>query len=139
MKNEGSRDGAIARAHDRMDSGVYLEELARRVAIPTESQVPERADELYRYQKEEMAPAFEALGFETTLLENPVAGRGPSLVACRIEDESLPTVLVYGHGDVVRSVQSEWREGLEAYALTFEGDKIYGRGVVDNKGQHTLA
>lgn len=139
MSNEPSRDGAIARAHDRMDSGVYLEDLARRVAIPTESQVPEMADELYRYQREEMAPGFEALGFETTLLDNPVPDRGPALVACRIEDPALPTVLIYGHGDVVRSVKSEWTDGLDPYSMSIDGDRIYGRGVVDNKGQHTLA
>jgi len=45
-----TRDGAITRAHAEFDDGTYLEDLARRVAIPTESQVPEMAGELHRYQ-----------------------------------------------------------------------------------------
>ncbi len=32
-----------------------------------------------------------------------------------------------------------WRPGLDPWRVTVEGDKIYGRGVVDNKGQHLLA
>ena len=139
MRSGATRDGAILRAHECMDGGAYLEDLARRVAIPTESQVPEQASELYRYQKDEIGPSFEKLGFDCTLIDNPVPDRGPAMVATRIEDPSLPTVLIYGHGDVVRGLQSEWRDGLEAFAVTIEGDKVYGRGVVDNKGQHTLA
>jgi acetylornithine deacetylase/succinyl-diaminopimelate desuccinylase-like protein len=134
-----TRDGAIARAHAEFDDGTYLEDLARRVAIPTESQVPEMAGELHRYQTDEMIPSFAALGFETTLIENPVADRGPVLVASRIEDPARPTVLIYGHGDVVRSIASEWTGGHDPYAMRLDGDKIYGRGVVDNKGQHSLA
>jgi acetylornithine deacetylase/succinyl-diaminopimelate desuccinylase-like protein len=86
-----------------------------------------------------MAPAFETMGFEHVTLDNPVSGRGPVLVASRIEDPSLPTVLLYGHGDVVRSVASEWENGRDPYVTSREGDRLYGRGVVDNKGQHTLA
>ena len=76
---------------------------------------------------------------ETTLVENPIENRGPALIASRIENETLPTVLIYGHGDVVRSVKAEWSEGLDPYKMSMIGDKIFGRGVADNKGQHTLA
>src|SRR6056297_1303148 len=134
-----SREAAIARAEAFVDEGRFEADLAARVAIPTESQVPEQFGELGRYQQELMAPAFEAMGFEHVTLDNPVPGRGPVLVARRIEDPSLPTVLLYGHGDVVRAVASEWESGRDPYLITREGDRLYGRGVVDNKGQHTLA
>jgi len=139
MINKKTREGAIKKAHDRFDDGSFLQELARRVAIPTESQVPELADELHRYQRDEMVPCLKALGFKTKVVKNPVKNRGPALIASRIENETLPTVLIYGHGDVVRSVRSEWSEGLDPYKMSIVGDKIYGRGVADNKGQHTLA
>jgi acetylornithine deacetylase/succinyl-diaminopimelate desuccinylase-like protein len=61
------------------------------------------------------------------------------LLGSRIEDPGLPTVLVYGHGDVVRGEPQRWRKGLDPWLVTVEGDKVYGRGVVDNKGQHLIA
>ena len=83
MRSGAMREGAILRAHECMDGGAYLEDLARRVAIPTESQVPEQASELYRYQKDEIGPSFEKLGFDCTLIDNPVPDRGPAMVATR--------------------------------------------------------
>lgn len=134
-----SRAGAVERAYEKMDGGAYLDDLARRIAIPTESQVPERAGDLDRYQRDEMAPSFEAMGFSCTILDNPVPERGPVLVAQRLEDETRPTVLIYGHGDVVRSIPEEWSDGLDPYEMKIVDDRVYGRGSVDNKGQHTLA
>ena len=57
-----SRDAAIARAADYFDTGGFKSDLARRVAIPTESQNPDRAPELARYVDTEIKPALEALG-----------------------------------------------------------------------------
>ncbi len=139
MMNKKTREGAVRKAHNRFDDGSFLDELERRVAIPTESQVPELTSELHRYQRDEMVPCLKAFGFETKVIENPIENRGPALIASRMENETLPTVLIYGHGDVVRSVRAEWSEGLDPYKISIMGDKIYGRGVADNKGQHTLA
>jgi len=58
-----TRAAAIARALAAFDDGRYLEDLARRVAIPTESQNPERLPDLARYLSDEMVPTFEAMGF----------------------------------------------------------------------------
>src|SRR5690606_11599386 len=49
------------------------------------------------------------------------------------------TVLSYGHGDVVSGQEGQWREGLDPWQLRAEGDRLYGRGTADNKGQHTIA
>ncbi len=133
-----SRDAAIARALAAFDDGTFLEDLDRRIAIPTESQNPERLPDLRRYLSEEMAPAFEAMGFACCLFENPVAGGGPVLLAERREGESLPTVLGYGHGDVIRGYEEQWHEGLSPWRTVRRGDRLYGRGTADNKGQHSL-
>ena len=58
-----SREAAIARAADYFDTGGFKTDLARRVAIPTEFQNPDRAADLARYFESEMMPALEALGF----------------------------------------------------------------------------
>ena len=82
----GSRTGAITRATEYIDSGAFEADLARRVAIPTESQTPEGLPHLTRYLDEEMIPALEAIGFTCRKYDNPVAGCGPVLLATRQED-----------------------------------------------------
>jgi acetylornithine deacetylase/succinyl-diaminopimelate desuccinylase-like protein len=132
-----SRDAAIARAADYFDTGGFKADLARRVAIPTESQNPERAAELARYVEIEMKPALEALGFGCRVLHHPKA-RGPFLVGERREGAGLPTILAYGHGDVIRGLEAGWKPGLSPWSLVEIDGRYYGRGVADNKGQHTI-
>ncbi|HEX2653623.1 MAG TPA: M20 family metallopeptidase, partial [Xanthobacteraceae bacterium] len=111
--------------------------LAGRVAIPTESQNPDRVGELRRYIMDEMKPALEALGFSCRLLTHQHAS-GPFLYAERIEDSAQPTVLGYGHGDVIRGLDAGWKSGLSPWQLVETQGCYYGRGVADNKGQHTI-
>ena len=68
----------------------------------------------------------------------PRAGFGPILFAERLEGPDRPTILTYGHGDTVRGLEDQWRAGLSPWTLTEEGDRWYGRGTADNKGQHAL-
>src|SRR6266404_5413924 len=133
-----TRDGAIARAALHYDDGSFLADLTRRVAIRSESQVPESFPELHRYLGEEIAPALAAMGYETAIHDNPVKGGGPFLIGKRVEDAALPTVLTYGHGDVIRGLDAQWREGLSPWRLEQHGQVIYGRGTADNKGQHSI-
>ena len=133
-----TRAQAIANAETYYDSGTFYADLGRRVAIKTESQNPERKAELDRYLQQEMTPSLEALGFACKILPNPAGKGGPFLVAERIEDPGLATVLTYGHGDVIRGQETQWREGIGPWALKPEGDRVYGRGTADNKGQHTI-
>jgi len=133
-----SRAEAVAAAHAYFDDGGFVADLGRRVSIPSESQKDDSQAALRRYLDEEMIPAFEAMGHEWHVFDNPVAGKGPVLLATRIEDESLPTVLGYGHGDVIRGLADQWYEGLDPWVVTERGPKLYGRGTADNKGQHTV-
>jgi acetylornithine deacetylase/succinyl-diaminopimelate desuccinylase-like protein len=133
-----SRDRVIAWAAQHFDRGQFFEDLARRVAIPTESQNPARGAELAAYLDDEIAPALTALGYACRRLENPKAPRMPFLFAERREGADRPTVLTYGHGDVVRGMEEDWRDGLDPWRLTREGERWYGRGTADNKGQHSI-
>ena len=134
----GTREGAIARIEAAYDSGEFIAMLAERVAIPTESQEPDRLPDLYRYLRENIRVYLEPLGYDCEIFNNPVHGGGPFLVASRIEDPSRPTLLAYGHGDVVRGIPEQWREGLDPWVLKQEGDRYYGRGTADNKVQHSI-
>ncbi|MEN5161137.1 M20 family metallopeptidase [Achromobacter spanius] len=132
-----TRAQAIAQAEQCFDSGAFRTLLARRLALPTESQNPERAAVLADYLEAEIRPAFDALGFTCRTLTHPKA-LAPFLYAERIEDPALPTVLGYGHGDVIRGLEREWKEGLSPWALTEAEGRWYGRGIADNKGQHSI-
>src|SRR5262249_37703723 len=132
-----SRDQAISHAERYFDEGGFFTDLARRVAIPTESQNPARGAELQRYLAEEIGPSFARLGFTWKTYPNPKP-YGPFLIAERVEDPKLVTVFTYGHGDVIRGQEGSWRAGLDPWKLTREGDRLYGRGTADNKGQHSI-
>ncbi len=132
-----SRDQAISNAFAEFDSGRFEKTLARRVAIPTESQNPDRRPALHDYLAGEMIPAFAAMGFETRIVESRAA-KWPFLIATRIEDPARPTVVGYGHGDVIRGLDEGWKDGLSPWRMEARGDRWYGRGVVDNKGQHSI-
>ena len=110
-KPSATRAGAIARAREYVESGTF---------------------------EAELAPAFQRLGFATRIYDNPLPGQGPVLLATRIEDAKLPTVLGYGHGDVIRGQEDQWTKGKGPWITARDGDRLYGRGTADNKGQHTL-
>src|SRR5918993_1057099 len=65
-------------------------------------------------------------------------GDWPFLFAERVEYPSRPTVLGYGHGDVVRGLDDRWHDGLSPWLMTEREGRWYGRSVADNKGQHSI-
>src|SRR3984893_15914192 len=131
-----SRAGAIARAYAGFDDGRFLADLRRRVAIASTSQEAGRAGALRAYLDDEIVPALTPLGFTCRVLDNPLGP--PALVAERIEDPAFVTVLVYGHGDTIAGQDELWRAGLEPWRVVVEGERIYGRGTADTKGQHSV-
>ena len=132
-----TREAAIARAEAYFDDGGFEDDLARRVAIASTSQEDAGRPELRRYLADEIAPALAALDFTTGILDNPEEGGPPFLLAERSEPGTL-TLLSYAHGDVVRGLQEGWADGLAPWSLTRRGNRIYGRGTADNKGQHSV-
>ncbi|MDP1900269.1 MAG: M20 family metallopeptidase [Rubrivivax sp.] len=133
-----TRAAALAAAAEHFDSGAFLRDLARRVALRTESQDAASGPALHAYLADEMAPSLARLGFTATLHDNPEPACGPLLIATRHESDALPTVLIYGHGDVIRGQDSSWTRGQGPWQLAQEGERIYGRGTADNKGQHSI-
>lgn len=73
-------------------------------------------------------------GFVSEILH----GYGNPLVLGKFSvDKSLPTMLLYGHYDVQTADFTEWRNN-DPFSLYISKDKIYGRGVADNKGQFLI-
>ena len=133
-----TRSLAIKLATDYFDSGAFLADLSRRVAFPTESGVQEHAPDMSAYLNQEMVTAAGRLDASARVVDNPEPDGGPFLIAHRHEADDLPTVLTYGHADVVLAEAHRWRAGLDPWQVTADGDRWYGRGTADNKGQHTI-
>ena len=133
-----ARIATIAEAGTWFDGGALLAELRPRVAARTESQNPDRAADLAAYLTTEIGPAVERLGFTWSIWNNPVAAAPPLLFAERHEGNALPTVLMYGHGDVVAGQEAQWSPGRSPWHITVADGRWYGRGTADNKGQHTI-
>ncbi len=74
---------------------------------------------------------FEANNFQVRFLSHPKLN--PVVLADYHFNDSLPTLLIYGHYDVQPASQEEW--GSNPFQLRQENGRLYGRGVVDNKGQ----
>ncbi|MGH7053635.1 MAG: M20 family metallopeptidase [Stellaceae bacterium] len=134
----GTRDGAIGRAETYFDNGGFEADLRRRVAIPTTSQEEGSLPALRQYLSDEISLSLRKLEYDCVVLPNPRPEYGPFLIARRVEDPARSTVLTYGHGDVIRGQEDQWRKGLSPWTVVIEGDRMYGRGTADNKGQHTI-
>ena len=117
-----SREAALAAAVAHLDSGAFVHDLARRVAVRTESQEPGSLPALAAYLSDELGPALAALGFSFSLHVNPDSAYGPLMIATRLESPALPTVLMYGHGDVVRGQDGAWTRGQGPWVLAQDGD-----------------
>ena len=102
-----SRRDAILRSTNYFDDGVFLDDITELVKIPTESQNTKGIKHCEKYLHERMIPIFTQMGFDTKLYKNPVDGFGPALLATRLEDACMPTILGYGHGDVVLGMESQ--------------------------------
>ena len=133
-----SKAQAIAQVSAYFDDGRFMTALQKRVAIRTESQEAASRPILYDYLLQEIQPELEGLGFTCEIIDNPLPDGTPFLLAERIEEGAAFTLLTYGHGDVVRGYDKQWRTGLKPWEIVVEGDRWYGRGIADNKAQHTI-
>ena len=135
-----NRQTALNYATRYFDNGTLQSDLARLVSYRSESQNPAQADVLTAYLVEAIEPRLTALGFDCELHDAPAdsGAAAPFLLGARIEDPALPTVLTYGHGDVILGQDTQWDEGLTPFELIERGERLYGRGSADNKVQHLI-
>ena len=132
------RSHALAMARSLAHNGSFLSVLERRVAYKTSSQEDPTGPAMDAYLRDEMWPYLVEMGFRCTIYDNPVKAAGPLLLAERYEEGAALTLLSYGHADVIRGQEDRWREGLSPWELRQEGQRVYGRGTADNKGQHSI-
>jgi acetylornithine deacetylase/succinyl-diaminopimelate desuccinylase-like protein len=127
------RTTAIEAARSAGASRAFRDGLARLVAFPSDATAPGAETHLAAFL-DHAGTLLAALGF--TLTRTEAEGR-PFLIARRVEDPGLPTILSYSHGDTVPGMEGRWRAGRDPWTLTEAPDegRLYGRGIADNKGQ----
>lgn len=133
-----TRQEAITSGKEWVTSGGFETALATLVSYPTESQRPDNDAALRSYLDQALTPLLQSLDCQIEIIENPVPGASPFLLAERQENPDLPTILIYGHGDVVHGQKGKWAKGRDPFSLSREGDRLYGRGSADNKSQHLI-
>ena len=132
------RTEALKQINNYFSSGKFEKDLARRVAYKTESNLPNCEAALKGYLENEIIPFLNSMGFQCKIHPNPRSDAGPILVGQRIEGDNLPTVMTYGHGDVVAGYDDLWINKIDPWTITKVDHRWYGRGTADNKGQHTI-
>jgi acetylornithine deacetylase/succinyl-diaminopimelate desuccinylase-like protein len=132
------REALRSQALNYIESGGLLHDLRKLVARPSVSQSEGSPEDLWAYLTDDIGPLIEGYGFETSIYDNPLPDGPPLMIARHIEDTALPTVLIYGHGDVCNGEAHRWRDGLLPFELKQEDDRLYGRGTADNKAQHLI-
>jgi len=109
----------------------FLEELFDLIRIPSISSLSEHKDDMYKAAEYWKKMLLEAGADKADIFET--AGN-PVTYGEKIIDPSLPTILVYGHMDVMPVDPIElWKS--PPFEPEIRDGKIYARGADDDKGQ----
>ncbi len=132
------RTEILAAANDHIDSGTFLSELRTAVSYPTESGKPEGRDALNAYLDDILTQLLEDMGCAVDRWDRWDGSDNSFLLGTRMESPELPTVLCYGHADVVDGHEGRWAGGRNPWEVSVQEGHWYGRGTADNKGQHLV-
>ena len=109
----------------------FLEELFGLIRIPSISSIKEHKPDMYHAAEYWKKTLLEAGADKAEIFETP---GNPVTYAEKIKDPSLPTVLVYGHMDVM-PVDPIEKWTTPPFEPEIRDGKIYARGADDDKGQ----
>ena len=131
-------DQALENSKNLFSTGEFITKLGSLVNIITDSKNALSAYDLTSYYTDGLSDILADLGIQTQIIDNPIKNAPPFLIGKRIESSELKTILLYGHGDTVPLQKDLWNDGINPRQLKIVDEKIYGRGVADNKGQHLI-
>ena len=121
-----------AQEYSHQHANQFQEDLFELLRIPSLSGDPEHADDVKR-AAEWLAEHLQSLGIDNARVM-PTAGLPVVYGEWLGAGEDKPTVLVYGHYDVV---PAEMEDGWDSppFEPVVKDGKIFARGATDNKGQ----
>lgn len=112
-----------------LQANPYLPELSEYIGLPSRSNFKEEVVKSEQFA----ASLMEKYGLKNVGLHETIGN--PVVYGESLAGEGLPTVLIYGHADVQPEGDlSKWDS--DPFVATKRGDKLFGRGTADNKGQH---
>jgi acetylornithine deacetylase/succinyl-diaminopimelate desuccinylase-like protein len=121
-----------ARAYARENTGRFTSELIEMLRIPSLSGDPAHAGDIKR-MAEWLESHLRDLGLQNAAIM-PTAGHPVVYGEWLGAGADKPTVLVYGHYDVVPALREDgWN--TDPFEPTVKDGKIYARGATDDKGQ----
>ena len=129
---------ALENSKNWIANGEFFAKLSSLVNIITDSKNSLSSEDLASYYTDGLSDILTELGLQTEIIDNPIKNGPPFLIGERIESSELNTILLYGHGDTVPLQDGQWLEEIIPNELKIIDNKIYGRGVADNKGQHLV-
>lgn len=119
----------LIQAVDAAIPGV-CEDLARLVAIPSVSSMPQHAEDV-RASARYVADLLSQVGCPDVRIV--AEGGQPAVIARFPAPEGQPTVCLYAHHDVQPTGEaSQWT--TDPFTAQRRGDRLYGRGSADDKG-----
>lgn len=133
-----SREKLSALATEHVASGLFLHDLRKAVSYPTESGKPRGRDALDAYLIDIVVPSLAKLGCYVDRWDGWDGSDNSFVIGTRWEGSELPTVLCYGHADVVDGHAGQWDADRNPWEVSVEEGHWYGRGTADNKGQHLV-
>ena len=126
------RSSDAARKYSRKHAERFRRELFELIRIPSLSSDPARAGDVKR-AVEWLAAHLHALGLKSARVM-PTRGHPVVYAEWMGAGKNKPTVLVYGHYDVVPAeIEDGWN--TPPFEPVEKGGKIYARGATDDKGQ----
>ncbi len=125
-------DSTAARQYAREHADAFQQQLLEMLRIPSLSGDPAHAGDV-RHTAEWLAAHLHALGLESARVM-PTAGHPVVYAEWLGAGPDKPTVLVYGHYDVVPAAMEDGWDTPPFEPVVKDG-KIFARGATDNKGQ----
>ena len=134
-----SRESAIARAQGCFDDGATWTRCAPWSRCRPKARCRSAGPTCAATARRPCPPLMPGMGFVSQVLDNPDPAAAPSSSRAASRTRRCRPCWSTAMATWCAAWRAQWTDGLDPWAVTVDGDRWYGRGTVDNKGQHLIA